>query len=114
MISVTRLGDFLLFGQPFKAGGNNYFTQGKVSKSFIFLVKSFLVNFYRHLAIFIWSHCIPTIHAIHIKSLIYFHKIHLKDFLEVFKIIALAKDVEVIFFFCPKLDVLRTNIFKLG
>ena len=28
-----------------------------VSKSFIFLVKSFLGNFYRHLAIFIWSHC---------------------------------------------------------
>ena len=25
--SVTRLGDFLQFGQPFKAGGNNYFTQ---------------------------------------------------------------------------------------
>ena len=29
----------------------------KVSKSIIFLVKSFLGNFYRHLAIFIWSHC---------------------------------------------------------
>ena len=28
----------------------------KVSKSIIFLVKSFLGNFYRHLAIFIWSH----------------------------------------------------------
>ena len=26
-ISVTRLGDFLHFGQQFKAGGNNYFTQ---------------------------------------------------------------------------------------
>ena len=25
--SVTRLGDFLHLGQPFKAGGNNYFTQ---------------------------------------------------------------------------------------
>ena len=25
--SVTRFGDFLHFGQPFKAGGNNYFTQ---------------------------------------------------------------------------------------
>ena len=24
MISVTRLGDFLHFGQPFQAGGNNY------------------------------------------------------------------------------------------
>ena len=29
----------------------------KISKSFIFLVKSYLGNFYRHLAIFIWSHC---------------------------------------------------------
>ena len=28
-----------------------------VSKSFIFLVKPFFGNFYRHLAIFIWSHC---------------------------------------------------------
>ena len=27
-----------------------------MSKSFIFLVKSFLGNFYRHLAIFFWSH----------------------------------------------------------
>ena len=25
--SVTRLGDILLFGQAFKAGSNNYFTQ---------------------------------------------------------------------------------------
>ena len=29
----------------------------KCAKSFIFLVKSFLGNFYRHLAIFFWSHC---------------------------------------------------------
>ena len=29
----------------------------KVSKSLIFLVKSFLGNFYRHLATFYWSHC---------------------------------------------------------
>ena len=28
----------------------------KLSKSFIFLVKPFLGNFYRHLAIFFWSH----------------------------------------------------------
>ena len=28
----------------------------KVLKSIIFIVKSFLGNFYRHLAIFIWSH----------------------------------------------------------
>ena len=25
--SVTRFGDFLHFVQPFKAGGNNYFSQ---------------------------------------------------------------------------------------
>ena len=32
-----------------------------MSKSIIFLVKSLLANFYRHLAIFIWSHCyLPT------------------------------------------------------
>ena len=29
----------------------------KVAKSIIFLVPSFLENFYRHLAIFFWSHC---------------------------------------------------------
>ena len=29
-----------------------------MSKSFIFQVKSFLGNFYRHLAILFWSHCI--------------------------------------------------------
>ena len=63
--SVTRLGDFLDFGLLFKAFGNNYFVQishivtqyfAKVSKSIIFLVKSFLGNFYRHLATFYWSH----------------------------------------------------------
>ena len=49
----------------FKALGNNWFAKSptflgnfiKVSKFFIFLVKSFLGNFYRHLAIFFWSHC---------------------------------------------------------
>ena len=56
-ISVTRLGDLLDFGQVFC---NNYFALishilgqfFKVTKSIIFLVKSFLGNFYRHLAIF--------------------------------------------------------------
>ena len=52
--SVTRLGELLHFGQLFKASGNNYFAQFayilgnflvKVSKSLIFLVKSFLGNF---------------------------------------------------------------------
>ena len=45
MISVTRLGNLFDFGQLFEA-----FV--KVSKSIIFLVKSFLGNIYRHLAIF--------------------------------------------------------------
>ena len=57
--SVTRLGDLLDFGQLLKG---NYFattTQHiqaifvKVSKSQIFLVISFLGNFYRHLATFL-------------------------------------------------------------
>ena len=70
--SVTRLGELLHFGQLFKASGNNYFAQFayilgnflvKVSKSLIFLVKSFLGNFYRHLATFYKSHwhCSGTI-----------------------------------------------------
>ena len=60
-----QIGQFLHFGQSFKVGGNNYFTQithivmrfiVKVLKSFIFLVESFLGNFFKHWAIFIWSH----------------------------------------------------------
>ena len=35
-----------------------------VSKSIIFLVKSFLGNFYRNLATFIWSHCRPDTFAV--------------------------------------------------
>ena len=63
---------FFALGQPFKAGGNTYFTPKqpqcwaifvKVSKSLIFLVNSFFGNFYRHLAIFIWSHWSPTLIA---------------------------------------------------
>ena len=60
MGSVTRLGDLLHSGKLFKACGNNYFAQiahilgnfVKVLKSFIFIVKLFSANFYRHLAIF--------------------------------------------------------------
>ena len=57
---MTRLGDLLDSGQLYKAFGNHSFAQishilkaifVKVSKSIIFLVKSFLGNFYRHLAI---------------------------------------------------------------
>ena len=60
-ISVTRLGDLLHFGQLFKACCNNYFAQNgphfqaffvKFWTFFILLVKSFLCNSYRHLAIF--------------------------------------------------------------
>ena len=42
-----------------------------VSKSIIFLVKSFFVNFYRHLAIFFWSHCPPPtrLHLSYVVSL---------------------------------------------
>ena len=48
--SVTRLGDFLHFEQIFQAFGNNKFAQisqifVKVSKSIIFLVKSFWATF---------------------------------------------------------------------
>ena len=58
---MTRLGDLLHFGQFFEACGNNYsaqiahilrqFLKG-CPKSFIFLVRSFLGNFNRHLATF--------------------------------------------------------------
>ena len=67
LFSVARLGDLLDFGQLFKAVGNNQLAQisciiwvnfVKVSKSLIVLVKSFLGNFYRHLATFYWSHCL--------------------------------------------------------
>ena len=66
-ITVTGLGDLLNFGQLFKALGNNEFSQishilrqfCKGSKSIISLDKPFLGNFYRHLAIFFWSHWLP-------------------------------------------------------
>ena len=63
--SVTILGNLLHFGQLFKVCSNNYLAQTahilrqifvNVSKSFIFLVQSFLGNFYSHLATFYWSH----------------------------------------------------------
>ena len=64
-ISVTRLRDLLHFGQLFKAYGNIFCPNCphfkanfvKVLNSFIFLVKSFLGNFYRHfVTTFFWSH----------------------------------------------------------
>ena len=58
--SVTTLGNFLDFGQLLKPLATIKLPESptflgnfcKVSKSFIFPVKSFLGNFYRHLAIF--------------------------------------------------------------
>ena len=51
---VTRLGDLLDFGQQLVCPNLPHSLEifVKVSKSVIFLVKSFLGNFYRHLAIF--------------------------------------------------------------
>ena len=60
--SVTRLGDILDFGQILEQQlicpnlPHSLAIFVKVSKSFIFQVKPFLGNFYRDLAIFIWSH----------------------------------------------------------
>ena len=66
MISVTRLGDLLHFGQLFKACVNNYFAQiahivrqfFKGVKIFHFSSEIILGNFFRHLATFYWSHCV--------------------------------------------------------
>ena len=63
--SMTRLGDLLHFGQLFKACGNNYFAQithilgnfCRGVKNFHFSSRIILGNFYRHWAIFYWSHC---------------------------------------------------------
>ena len=63
--SVTRLGYFFALWATIQSRWqqlsytNHQHCQTifvKVSKSFIFLVKSFLGNFLRHLANFIWSH----------------------------------------------------------
>ena len=70
--SATILGDLLDFGQLFKALicpnlSHSWGIFVKVSKSFIFLVKSFLGNFNRFFAIFFWSHCMhPTYNLIQI------------------------------------------------
>ena len=65
---MTRLGDLLHFGQLLKAFGNNYLICPnllhswaifvRMSKSLIFLVKSCLGKFFRHLATFT-SHTVP-------------------------------------------------------
>ena len=57
LTSVTKLGDLLDFGSLFKAFNLSKSPTFlgifvKLSEPIIFLVKSFLGNFYRHLAIF--------------------------------------------------------------
>ena len=60
-----QIGRFIALWATFQSLCNNYFSQialfltilVKVSKSFIFIFKSFWVNFYRHLATFYWSRC---------------------------------------------------------
>ena len=60
IVSVTRLGELLDFGQLWKLFAKINLPKSStflgVSKSIIFLVKSFLGNFWRHLAIYFWSH----------------------------------------------------------
>ena len=59
---MTRLGDLLDFGKFLKPLATLNLPKSptflgifvKVSKSIIFLVKQFLGDFYRHLAIFFW------------------------------------------------------------
>ena len=70
-ISVTRSGDLLDFGQLFKPLATINLPRfatflGNVCKGvkiYHFLLKSFLGNFYRHLAIFFWSHWLLQIKA---------------------------------------------------
>ena len=71
-----QIGWLLHFGQLFKVYGNNYLAKishilghfAKELKSFIFLVKSFLGNFYRHLATFNWSHCLIAPFNAHLST----------------------------------------------
>ena len=66
--SVTRLGDLLHLGNFLKPLATINLAKSptflgnfcKGVKIYIFLVKSFLGNFYRHLALFIWSHWLET------------------------------------------------------
>ena len=53
--SGTRLGNLLHFVETFQSLWQNLFTH-IFRQFFIFLVKSFLGNFYRNLVIFFWSH----------------------------------------------------------
>ena len=67
--SVTRLGDFIALWATFQRLWQQLFCPNcphfwgnfvMVSNYFIFLVKSFLGNFSRHLATLYWSHCLLT------------------------------------------------------
>ena len=59
VVCVTRLGDFLLFGQLFKACGNNYFAQiAHIFRHFFVNLSKifhFWATFIDSLAIFNWS-----------------------------------------------------------
>ena len=70
-----------------------------MSKSLIFLVKSFLVNFYRHLATFYWSHCLSL--SFHL-SVTYTYYLSLS-----FSVQKLTSFTKFIFVSSPKKLILR-------
>ena len=74
-IALTRcdkIWQFIIFWATFQSPGNNYFANTflaifvKVPKSVILLEKSYLGNFYIHLAIFYWSHFTQSFEHRHI------------------------------------------------
>ena len=69
LLQCDQIGRFIGFWATFQSLLHQLFCPNcphsaaifvKVSKTLIFLVKSFLGNFYRHLATFYWSHCLGT------------------------------------------------------
>ena len=56
-VKCSRIGQFLRTRKMWSFRKFSILLRVKVSKSIIFIVKPFLGNFYRHLAIFYWSHC---------------------------------------------------------
>ena len=76
-----QIGQFIALWATFQSQWQQYFFPNcphfwanfvKVSKSFIFPVKSYLGNFYRHLATFYWSltlSIIPTAYTIHMSTM---------------------------------------------
>ena len=55
-VKCSMIGQFLRTRKMWSFRKFSILLRVKVSKSIIFIVKPFLGNFYRHLAIFIWSH----------------------------------------------------------